>query len=188
MAEKLYFAQKAFIEVAGNLLLVRKSADDPHNPGRWELPGGRICVGEDIDEHLRREVYEEVGLQVDPGTPFHVWQWSWRNALDGGISQVVAIARLCRAVSTAVSLDNQVDGDFIGGARWTPVAEVLGLELIPSQRPAVEAYLAMRAGRVRRALGALLPRTQRWSPPTDSRKSTSADSIPGATVPTSADG
>jgi 8-oxo-dGTP pyrophosphatase MutT (NUDIX family) len=185
MAEKLYFAQKAFIEVAGNLLLVRKSADDPHNPGRWELPGGRICVGEDIDEHLRREVYEEVGLEVDPGTPFHVWQWSWRNALDGGISQVVAIARRCRAVSTAISLDNQVDGDFIGGARWTPVAEVLGLELIPSQRPAVEAYLALRAGRVRRMLGAL--RTQRWSP-TDSRKRTRADSMPGATLPTSADG
>jgi 8-oxo-dGTP pyrophosphatase MutT (NUDIX family) len=187
MAEKLYFAQKAFIEVAGNLLLVRKSADDPHNPGRWELPGGRICVGEDIDEHLRREVYEEVGLEVDPGTPFHVWQWSWRNALDGGISQVVAIARRCSAVSTAVTVDNQVAGDFIGGVRWTPVAEVLGLELIPSQRPAVEAYLAMRAGRLRRVLGALRPRTHRWSP-TDSRKRTRADSIPGATVPTSADG
>lgn len=184
MAEKLYFAQKAFIEVAGHLLLVRKSGDDPHNPGRWEMPGGRLHLGEDIDDHLRREVYEEVGLEVEPGRPFHVWQWSWRNALDGGMSQIVAVARRCTARSTAVTLDNQVDGDFISDARWTPVADVLGLELIPSQRPAIEVYVTMaaetRVSRLRRML-------HRWSP-TESRKRTRADSMPGATVPTSADG
>ena len=31
----------------------------------WDVPGGRIQRGEDIAEALRRELYEETGLQID---------------------------------------------------------------------------------------------------------------------------
>lgn len=32
--------------------------------GRWDLPGGKARLGEDVKEALRREVYEETGLTV----------------------------------------------------------------------------------------------------------------------------
>jgi 8-oxo-dGTP diphosphatase len=50
----------------GRFLLVRRA----NEPGRglWSLPGGRVEPGESDARALRREVAEEVGLQVRVGT------------------------------------------------------------------------------------------------------------------------
>ena len=47
------------------VVLVRRR----HEPlaGMWSLPGGRVEVGETLDEALRREVREETGREVDVG-------------------------------------------------------------------------------------------------------------------------
>jgi 8-oxo-dGTP pyrophosphatase MutT (NUDIX family) len=63
----LAFAQKAFITKNGKLLVIRRAASDPVNPLRWEVPGGRIEPGELLDDCIRREVREEVGLEIVPG-------------------------------------------------------------------------------------------------------------------------
>ena len=41
------------------VLLVRRTDD-----GNWELPGGRIEVGETTSEAVRREVFEESGITI----------------------------------------------------------------------------------------------------------------------------
>lgn len=43
----------------------------PHRRG-WSLPGGLLSRGEDPAEAVRREVAEEVGLDIDPGDPVTV--------------------------------------------------------------------------------------------------------------------
>jgi len=126
------FAQKAVIQWQGKLLLVRKSMDDPHQPGRWELPGGRMQNGETPDEALIREVYEEVGLEVSPGRPLAVWSWRLGNQPDS--PTVVAVARLCEAGGDEVDMSRHGPGDFIDGYRWVPKDEVLDLDLIPNSR------------------------------------------------------
>jgi mutator protein MutT len=45
--------------VAGEILLVRRIDD-----GYWELPGGRIDVGESAAQAVIREVAEELGVTI----------------------------------------------------------------------------------------------------------------------------
>lgn len=47
----------------GSLLLVLR--DRPPAAGTWSLPGGRVELGESLEEALEREVLEETGIEID---------------------------------------------------------------------------------------------------------------------------
>ncbi|MBU1712414.1 MAG: NUDIX domain-containing protein [Proteobacteria bacterium] len=49
---------------AGRCLLLKRSMSSKGNPGKWDLPGGKIERGENFDEALLREVKEETGLTI----------------------------------------------------------------------------------------------------------------------------
>lgn len=51
----------------GKVLILKRSADSKTNPGRWELPGGKVDQGEAFDVALVREVEEETGLKISLG-------------------------------------------------------------------------------------------------------------------------
>src|SRR5215469_1131788 len=53
------------IERGRVLLTQRKSGT--HLEGLWELPGGKVQPGEDPREALRRELQEELGIEVAVG-------------------------------------------------------------------------------------------------------------------------
>jgi len=52
----------ALIHKGGKVLLVKRN-NEP-NKGRWALPGGLVELGEKVEDAVRREVKEEVGLDV----------------------------------------------------------------------------------------------------------------------------
>ncbi len=56
----------------GKLLMVKESSK---LSGKWELPGGGLDFGENIQEGLKREIEEEMGLKVlsISNQPVYVW-------------------------------------------------------------------------------------------------------------------
>ncbi|MBP1683884.1 MAG: hydrolase [Deltaproteobacteria bacterium] len=55
----------------GRVLICQRRADD-HHPDQWEFPGGKVEPGEDLEQALRRELVEELGIDARIGAM--LWQ------------------------------------------------------------------------------------------------------------------
>ena len=57
-------------DVRGRYLLVRRSTDVYADvPASWDIPGGRINIGDELLVNLAREIKEETGLSLNLDTP-----------------------------------------------------------------------------------------------------------------------
>ena len=45
----------------GKVLLLKRSKSNKFYVGKWQLPGGKVDFGEDIQKAIKREIYEETG-------------------------------------------------------------------------------------------------------------------------------
>lgn len=53
-----------------NQVYISKRADDLHQGGKWEFPGGKREANESMEQALARELFEEVGIQVTEQSEF----------------------------------------------------------------------------------------------------------------------
>ena len=78
-----------FDEERGKILLTKRMDN-----GLWCLPGGKMESGESVEECCRREVFEETGLEVQPGRLIGIY--SNRDQLviypDGHKVQIVVLS------------------------------------------------------------------------------------------------
>jgi 8-oxo-dGTP diphosphatase len=58
------------IDPAGRFLLTSRPEGKVY-AGYWEFPGGKLEVGETVEQALRRELQEELGITIGPAQP---WQ------------------------------------------------------------------------------------------------------------------
>lgn len=52
------------VRADGKILALRRSATCPRRPFTWDLPGGDVEFGEDLEQSVIREIKEEAGLSV----------------------------------------------------------------------------------------------------------------------------
>jgi len=120
------------------LLLVRRC-----DSGAWELPGGRVDVGETAVEAAVRETEEETGVHVEVTEfaglftdPRHVVR-----ASGGEVRQQFALLFRARAIGGTPRGDQHETSE----AAWVSVAELTGLPIDPPVRIWIAQALAVGA-------------------------------------------
>lgn len=68
------------IDAQGNFLLTSRPEGKVY-AGYWEFPGGKVEPGETVEEALRRELHEEIGITIGPATPWQVELFDYPHAL-----------------------------------------------------------------------------------------------------------
>ena len=94
---------KSFIIDENNkLLILKRDPNDVHKPSAWELPGGRLDLGEDPAEGIRRETKEETGLDVQVLNPLSIKHFTRE---DGQV--ITMIIFLCKPFSKSIILSKE---------------------------------------------------------------------------------
>jgi len=82
---------------SGRLLICRRPPGD-HLEGLWELPGGKVEVGETPETCLERELREELGIESVVGARYGVSDYSYPG---GAITLIAYLVTWTRGEITA---------------------------------------------------------------------------------------
>jgi 8-oxo-dGTP diphosphatase len=69
MTPGIHVAAGIILNAAGQVLLALRPSHK-HQGGLWEFPGGKVEPGESVQVALRRELHEELNLEVGDCSPF----------------------------------------------------------------------------------------------------------------------
>lgn len=73
-----YTVTAAVIQRQGRVLLAQRRREGLLG-GLWEFPGGKVEAGESLPESLRREIREELGVEIEVGAPFGVYRHAYTH-------------------------------------------------------------------------------------------------------------
>ena len=78
--EAVDVAVGVLIDAEGRFLLTSRPLGKVY-AGYWEFPGGKIEAGESIEQALRRELEEELGITIGTAQPWQVEMMDYPHAL-----------------------------------------------------------------------------------------------------------
>lgn len=109
----------------GKILVAQRPVDKPYS-GYWEFPGGKIENNESGGEALKRELYEELGIQVLHADPWfeHVHAYPDKTVL-------LEMWLVMEFSGEPHGKENQV-------LQWVTLSEMLTLRLLEGNWPIIE--------------------------------------------------
>ena len=128
------------IEVAAGLVhregryLIARRGPGVHLAGFWEFPGGKREPDETLEACLRRELFEELGIQIDMPIPFQVIRHEYQEKI---VELHFFLCRIEAGQATAIDCAE---------IRWVWPHELGDFEFPPADRPIIEALRRENSG------------------------------------------
>ncbi len=133
---KQFVAVRAVIVKDNKVLVIREASKylGGTNHGKYDFPGGKIKVGENVTEALLRETQEEIGIKIKVSAPFFVDEW--RPIIKTEQVQIIGIFFTCELVGDEhVKLSDDHD-EYM----WVDKETYSALPLIDATRKALDVY------------------------------------------------
>jgi 8-oxo-dGTP diphosphatase len=129
MSEPVRVVAAVLCDAAGRVLIAQRP-EGKHMAGYWEFPGGKLDAYEAPEQALRRELREELGIELRRCHPLLQLRHHYAD----------------RVVELEVFVVDESRGEPSGlegqALKWVSVAELSQEQLLPADRPIVEALNA----------------------------------------------
>lgn len=102
MEKQMFFSVKALIAGNNAFLAVYNLVDGIK---LWDLPGGRMEFGETAEETVKREILEELNVEITPLKVIDTW-----NYMHSDNCQITGIVYYCELLTTEIKLSDEHDG------------------------------------------------------------------------------
>jgi 8-oxo-dGTP diphosphatase len=112
------------VVLQGNRVLLIQRGREPLK-GAWTIPGGMVELGESLAEGVRREVWEETGLDVEPLEVIGVFDRIQRNGSRVQYHYVI-VDYVCRRIGGRLK-----SGSDVLDARWVKREDLLLYRVTP---------------------------------------------------------
>jgi len=121
----------AVIRNGASVLITRRPEGKPH-AGMWEFPGGKLDGNETPRDCLRREILEELDLEVVVGDILEAayYRYDW--------GPVLILAFECRP------LVGEIRNLQVAEHRWVALEKLSSFALLPADYPIIETLLRSR--------------------------------------------
>ena len=128
---------RGICEYNGKILLLKLRSISAHDPGKWEIPGGKVKKNEFFDDALRREYLEETGLEIEIDSLYNAIQKNYTACKTGE-----SIKSIQLIMKVSVKTDEVVISDEHAMYGWFTKEEIEDMiannELTP---PAINAFI-----------------------------------------------
>jgi ADP-ribose pyrophosphatase len=104
------------------VLLVRRGQAPSQD--LWAIPGGKVKLGETLQEAAEREILEETGIRIKAGEPVYIFDYIERDGSSHPRFHYVIIDLIADFVGGEIRA-----GDDADDARWVSAAELDGLNV-----------------------------------------------------------
>jgi len=109
-----------------NEILCTKRKNIGELANKWEFPGGKIEIGESLENALIREINEELLIRISSPVHFHTTYYEYQSFT------ITLHAFISKLINTSYTLVDHAD------ARWLSINEITTLDWADADRPIVE--------------------------------------------------